>query len=117
MDPDGGYVVSRERMVQDIKLMKQLNINAVRTSHYSDDPQWYDLCDEYGLYVCAEANQESHGFGYGEDAEAGSHSLPNKYWNVTSIMCRYSLTIQASLSGVLETKRRMGRTSQRPTNG
>lgn len=71
MDPDGGYVVSRERMVQDIKLMKQLNINAVRTSHYSDDPQWYDLCDEYGLYVCAEANQESHGFGYGEDAEAG----------------------------------------------
>ena len=64
MDPDGGYVVSRERMIADIKEMKRMNINAVRTCHYSDDPQWYDLCDEYGLYVIAEANQESHGFHY-----------------------------------------------------
>lgn len=70
MDPDGGYVVSRERMIQDIKIMKRLNINAVRTCHYPDDPIWYDLCDEYGLYVTAEANQESHGFGYGNDAAA-----------------------------------------------
>ena len=70
MDPDGGYVVSRERMIQDIKIMKRLNINAVRTCHYPDDPVWYDLCDEYGLYVTAEANQVSHGFGYGNDAEA-----------------------------------------------
>lgn len=70
MDPDGGYVVSRERMIQDIKIMKRLNINAVRTCHYPDDPVWYELCDEYGLYVTAEANQESHGFGYGNDAEA-----------------------------------------------
>lgn len=66
LDPDGGYVVSVERMIQDIKIMKQLNINAVRTSHYPDDPRWYDLCDEYGLYVTAEANLESHGMGYGE---------------------------------------------------
>lgn len=72
MDPDGGYVVSRERMVEDIRLMKQYNINAVRTSHYPDDPLWYDLCDEYGIYVCAEANQESHGFGYGDDAVSGT---------------------------------------------
>lgn len=64
MDPDGGYVVSRERMIQDIQLMKRFNVNAVRTSHYPDDPVWYDLCDEYGIYLCAEANQESHGFGY-----------------------------------------------------
>ena len=70
MDPDGGYVVSRERMIQDIKIMKRLNINAVRTCHYPDDPIWYELCDEYGLYVTAEANQESHGFGYENDAEA-----------------------------------------------
>ncbi len=70
MDPDGGYCVSMERMVQDIKIMKRLNINAVRTCHYPDDPRWYDLCDEYGLYVVAEANQESHGFGYGDDAAA-----------------------------------------------
>ena len=68
MDPDGGYVVSRERMIQDIRLMKQFNINAVRTAHYPNDPQWYELCDKYGLYVCAEANQESHGFYYAPDA-------------------------------------------------
>ena len=70
MDPDGGYVVSLERMIQDIKLMKRLNINAVRTCHYPDDPRWYELCDKYGLYLVAEANQESHGFGYGNDAAA-----------------------------------------------
>ena len=70
IDPDGGYVVSVERMIQDIKIMKRLNINAVRTCHYPDDPRWYDLCDEYGLYLVAEANQESHGFGYGKDAAA-----------------------------------------------
>ncbi len=64
MDPDGGYVVSVECMIQDIKIMKRLNINAVRTCHYPDDPRWYDLCDEYGLYVTAEANQEGHAFGY-----------------------------------------------------
>lgn len=66
MDPDGGYVVSVERMIQDIKVMKQLNINAVRTCHYPDDNRWYDLCDQYGLYVVAEANIESHGMGYGD---------------------------------------------------
>lgn len=66
MDPDGGYVVSRERMLQDVQKMKELNINAVRTCHYPDDNYWYDLCDEYGLYVVAEANIESHGMGYGE---------------------------------------------------
>ena len=66
LDPDGGYIVSVERMIQDIKIMKQLNINAVRTCHYPDDPRWYDLCDEYGLYVTAEANIESHGMGYGD---------------------------------------------------
>ena len=70
MDPDGGYVVSMERMIQDIKTMKRLNINAVRTCHYPDDPRWYDLCDEYGIYLVAEANQESHGFGYEADAAA-----------------------------------------------
>ncbi|MEE3383593.1 MAG: glycoside hydrolase family 2 TIM barrel-domain containing protein [Prevotella sp.] len=64
MDPDGGYVVSRERMLQDIMLMKRFNVNAVRTSHYPDDPQWYHMCDELGIYLVAEANQESHGFGY-----------------------------------------------------
>lgn len=66
MDPDNGYYLSTERMIQDIKIMKELNINAVRTCHYPDDQLWYDLCDKYGLYVVAEANLESHGMGYGE---------------------------------------------------
>lgn len=70
MDPDGGYVVSLERMIQDLKIMKQLNINAVRTSHYPFDPRWYDLCDEYGIYITAEANLESHGMGYDEKSLA-----------------------------------------------
>ena len=70
MDPDEGYNVSEKRMIQDIMMMKRLNINAVRTCHYPDDPRWYDLCDKYGLYVIAEANQESHGFQYGDDAAA-----------------------------------------------
>ena len=69
-DPDLGYVMSKERMIGDLKMFKRLNINAVRTCHYPDAPEWYDLCDEYGIYVCAEANQESHGFGYGDDAAA-----------------------------------------------
>ncbi|MBR8536697.1 DUF4981 domain-containing protein [Carboxylicivirga sediminis] len=60
-----GHVVSEESMLQDIRLMKQNNINAVRTCHYPNDPKWYDLCDEYGLYVIDEANIESHGMGYG----------------------------------------------------
>ena len=91
LDPDGGYVVSRERMIEDIKLMKQFNVNAVRTCHYPDDPYFYDLCDEYGLYVCAEANQESHGFYYDKDAaptkpqfalpimERNQHNVQNQF--------------------------------------
>ena len=66
LDPDGGYVVSRERMLQDIRIMKEFNINAIRTCHYPDDNFLYDLCDQYGLYVVAEANVESHGMGYGD---------------------------------------------------
>ncbi len=63
--PDTGHYVSRKSMVEDVKLMKQYNINTVRTCHYPDTPLWYDLCDEYGLYIIDEANIESHGMGYG----------------------------------------------------
>ena len=66
MDPDGGYVISKERMIQDIQVMKQFNLNAVRTCHYPDNNLWYELCDQYGIYVVAEANIESHGMGYDE---------------------------------------------------
>ena len=71
-DPDLGQVVTRERMIQDIRLMKQNNINAVRTCHYPNVPEWYALCDEYGLYVIDEANIESHGIGYDEDKTLGN---------------------------------------------
>lgn len=70
LDPDGGYVISRERMIQDIQIMKKFNLNAVRTSHYPNNNLWYELCDQYGLYVVAEANIESHGMGYGEETLA-----------------------------------------------
>ena len=62
--PQYGHVVNRETMLADIKKMKEFNINAVRTSHYPNDPLWYELCDEYGLYLYDEANIESHGMGY-----------------------------------------------------
>jgi beta-galactosidase/beta-glucuronidase len=60
-DPVHGHAVTYESMVRDITLMKQHNINAVRTSHYPDDPRWYDLCDRYGIYVIDEADLEAHG--------------------------------------------------------
>ncbi len=69
-DPDTGHTVSTESMIRDIRLMKQFNINAVRTSHYPNDSRWYDLCDQYGLYVIDEANIESHGMGYGPQSLA-----------------------------------------------
>lgn len=70
LSPTGGYVVSEAEMIQDIRIMKQLNINAVRTSHYPNDPRWYALCDRYGIYVTDEGNIESHGMGYGSETLA-----------------------------------------------
>lgn len=66
LNPYKGYVVTEADMLQDIMIMKRLNINAVRTCHYPDDPLWYSLCDRYGIYVVDEANVESHGMGYGK---------------------------------------------------
>jgi len=77
-DPVKGHVISRELMLQDIKLMKQNNINAVRTCHYPNDPYWYELCDEYGLYVIDEANIESHGMGYDPDRTLGNNPVWEK---------------------------------------
>ena len=71
-DPKDGHVISRELMEKDIQLMKEFNINTVRTSHYPTDPYWYDLCDKYGLYVIDEANIESHGIGYHPDRTLGN---------------------------------------------
>ncbi len=71
-DPDRGRAITKESMIKDILLMKQNNINAVRCSHYPNQPIWYELCDEYGLYVIDEANVESHGISYGKDILPGS---------------------------------------------
>ncbi len=68
-----GHVVSKRSMLKDIELMKRFNINAVRTSHYPDDPYWYKLCDKYGIYLIDEANIESHGMGYRPDRTLGNN--------------------------------------------
>ena len=72
-DPIKGHTISKEMMLKDIQLMKQNNINTVRTCHYPDDPYWYELCDKYGLYVIDEANIESHGMGYDPDRTLGNN--------------------------------------------
>lgn len=77
MNPYGAYVISKEDMLRDIRIMKELNINTVRTCHYPDDPYWYELCDKYGLYVIGEADNEAHGLGYGEGTIA-KNPLYNK---------------------------------------
>jgi len=71
-DPATGRYVTPASMRRDVELMKQANMNAVRTSHYPNDPRWYDLADEYGLYVIDEANVESHGLGYHPDTTLGN---------------------------------------------
>jgi beta-galactosidase len=77
-DPDYGRAVPFERMVEDIRIMKQNNINAVRTSHYPDQPAWLDLCDRHGLYLIDEANIESHGMGYKPERTLGNNPLWKK---------------------------------------
>jgi beta-galactosidase len=66
--PDTGHYVTEERMIRDLELLKQANCNHVRTCHYTDDPSWYELCDQWGIYLTAEANLESHGYGFGEQS-------------------------------------------------
>ena len=80
-DPYTGHVISRESMERDIALMKQMNINTVRTCHYPDDPYWYELCDKYGLYVWDEANCESHAQGYGEKSLAKDPQYKEMIWS------------------------------------
>ena len=80
-DPYTGHVISREAMEEDVRLMKQMNINTVRTCHYPDDPYWYELCDKYGLYVWDEANCESHAQGYGEKSLAKDPQYKQMIWS------------------------------------
>ncbi|MFI3247869.1 MAG: glycoside hydrolase family 2 TIM barrel-domain containing protein [Rikenellaceae bacterium] len=92
LDPDGGYVLSKERMLQDILRMKQLNINAVRTCHYPNDNYWYELCDKYGIYMVAEANIESHGMGYGDNTLAKNplYDIAHMERNSRNVMRSYN---------------------------
>lgn len=92
MDPQGGYIVSRERMIQDIQEMKKMNVNAVRTCHYPNDPQWYELCDEYGIFLVAEANLESHGMGYAEKSLAKDPRFAKTHMerNQRNLQCNYN---------------------------
>ena len=75
LDANKGYIVSEEDMIRDIRIMKELNINAVRTCHYPDDPRWLSLCDRYGLYVVDEGNIESHGMGYADGRTLAQNPL------------------------------------------
>ncbi|MDH4389097.1 MAG: glycoside hydrolase family 2 TIM barrel-domain containing protein [Fimbriimonas sp.] len=77
-DPDRGRAITRERMIEDIKLYKQYNLNTVRNSHYPNDSYWYELCDQYGLYVVDEANIESHGMGYDWNRSLGNQPIWQK---------------------------------------
>lgn len=74
-DPDTGRAVSLERMEEDVRLMKRFNLNTVRTSHYPNHPNWYRLCDRYGIYVVDEANVESHGMGYSFEKSLGNNPV------------------------------------------
>ena len=92
MDPDRGSYVTRERMLQDIQLMKKFNVNAVRTCHYPDDPYWYELCDRYGLYIVAEANLESHGMGFKEKSLAKDPAYKKAHLerNQRNVQCNFN---------------------------
>ncbi|MBQ2555109.1 MAG: beta-galactosidase, partial [Thermoguttaceae bacterium] len=84
--PFSGHALTEEGMLQDIALMKALNINTVRTCHYPNDPRWYDLCDKYGLYLIDEANIESHGMGYGKESLANPPEWLAAHMNRTQRM-------------------------------
>ncbi|MHC1708541.1 MAG: glycoside hydrolase family 2 TIM barrel-domain containing protein [Bacteroidales bacterium] len=92
-DPVTGHVISKERMEEDIRLMKEANINTVRTCHYPNDPYWYELCDTYGLYVIDEANVESHGMGYDPDKTLGN----NPDWEIAH-MDRISRMVERDIN-------------------
>lgn len=103
-------------MLQDVKIMKENNINAVRTCHYPDDPYWYDLCDRYGIYVVAEANIESHGMGYDEKslAKFPEFELPHLERNERNV-ARQLQSSEHHIHGRSATKPATASTSRPPT--
>ncbi len=85
-DPDRGHAITTALMERDIRMMKQFNLNAVRCSHYPNQPAWYDLCDRYGIYLIDEADIESHGMGYGRASLANPPEWLNAHLNRTMRM-------------------------------
>ena len=114
LDPVTGYVVSMDRMLEDIRLMKELNINAVRTCHYPDDPRWYELCDIYGIYMVAEANIESHGMGYGDKTLAKEPTYEKAHLERNESNIKIYKNHPPSYSGAWVTRLVMVPTSRRP---
>jgi beta-galactosidase len=106
LDPVTGYVVSMDRMLEDIRVMKELNINAVRTCHYPNDPRWYELCDIYGIYMVAEANTATRRW-------PRSRHTKRHTWSATKAISRFTRTILPSSSGAWVTKPVTGLTSRR----
>lgn len=117
MDPLTGYYVSRERMIQDIQVMKENNLNAIRTCHYPDDPEWYNLCDEYGIYLVCEANIESHGMGYGERTLAKIPLMPKLIWKEINGWWKLLKIILPLFSGRWEMKPETGLILKHAING
>ena len=110
-----GRTVSRELMEEDIRLMKQHNLNTVRNSHYPTHPYWYQLCDRYGLYVIDEANIESHGMGYGPASLAKDTTGCPLTWTAPGACTSAARTTPPSSSGPSATKRATASTSNAPT--
>lgn len=106
-----GRTVSKELMEEDIRLMKQHNLNTVRNSHYPTHPYWYQLCDRYGLYVIDEANIESHGMGYGAASLAKDSTWLSAHMDRTQRMYERSKNHPPSSSGPSATKRATASTS------
>lgn len=117
-DPYHGHVVDEASMIRDLELMKQNNINSVRTSHYPNDPRWYELCDIYGMYVVDEANIESHGMGYKPDqCLANQPEWQKAFIDRTERMFERDKNHPASSSGHWATKPAQAVTSKPPMLG
>jgi beta-galactosidase len=116
-DPDHGRAIPLSRMMQDIKLLKQNNINTVRTSHYPDDPKWYDICDKFGLYLIDEANIESHGMGHYKNPIANDPDWKEAHLDRVKRMVERDKNHPSVIYGRLEMRRATAVISRRQASG
>ena len=111
--PDTGHDVTEEQMIRDLEVLKQGNCNHVRTCHYSDDPRWYELCDEWGIYLVAEANVECHGYGTAESIRTANARRRIVDRNVANVENFKNHAVRRHLVAGQRVRRR-ARTSSRP---